>query len=1103
MKLSVGLFTSFLLLVPSALAQIDARMLRQPAVSATQIAFVYAGDIWLVSKEGGVAHRLSSPPGEESFPRFSPDGRKVAFTGNYDGNQDVYVVPVTGGTPERITHHPMQDRMVDWYPDGEHLLYASPMFSGRKRYSKLFKTAVTGGLPDQLPLEYGEFGAVSPDGRTLAFMIKSRQFRTWKRYRGGWASDIHLFDFESHEFRNLTDSPANDASPMWHGRKLYFLSDRSASERFNIWVHDLDEESVRQVTHFDEFDIHFPSIGPSDIVFEAGGRLYLLDLSTEETREVKVEAVTDLSTLRTKVENVARLVSNASISPSGKRVLFEARGDVFSVPAEHGPVLSLTRTSGVAERYPEWSPDGRHAAYWSDASGEYELYLHPADGSGAPRRMTSLGAGFRYRPYWSPDSKKIAFIDEAMTIRLLDIDSEEVVEVDRGELMAHSALNNFEVSWSPDSRWMAFSRMSSAQNSAIYLYDARERRRHQVTAGFSGDFRPVFDPDGKYLFLLTNRHYSPSYSDVDNSWIYANATQIAAVTLRNDVPSLLEPRNDEEKEEKKGEEGDEDKNTEESGEGTQAENEQSEEKKAKESSSERKPPEPVEIDLDGFETRMEILPMTPGNYGRLEAASGKLIFHRQARTGSPEDSKNPLLFYDLKEREEKTILEDADAYRLSFDGKKILVRKERRFAIVDAAANQKLEKTLAVQDLEATVDPRAEWRQIFHDAWRFQRDYFYDAGMHGVDWEAMKIRYGRLLEDAVTRWDVNFVLGELIGELNASHTYRGGGDAEQSRERKVGLLGIDWSLENGAFRIQNILRGAEWDVETRSPLDRPGLNVKEGDYILAINGVPMDVSRDPWASLAGLAERTVELTVNDRPSMEGARRILVKTLEDDTDLRFAAWIEANRRYVEELSGGRVGYIYVQSTGIDGQSDLVRQFQGQWRKEALLIDERFNSGGQIPDRFVELLDREALSYWAGRQGRLFHSPPVGHLGPKAMLINGWSGSGGDAFPYYFREKGLGPLIGTRTWGGLIGISGSPSLVDGGTVTVPTFRMYSADGEWFPEGYGVEPDFEVPEDPVLTARGEDPQLKAAVEHLLRDLESNPPRRPEPPPAEIRVP
>ncbi|HUG44066.1 MAG TPA: peptidase S41, partial [Acidobacteriota bacterium] len=745
-----------------ALAQIDARMLRHPDVSATQIAFVYAGDIWLVPKEGGVAHRLSSPPGEESFPRFSPDGKTLAFSGNYDGNQDVYVVPATGGAPERVTHHPMQDRFLDWFPDGEHLLFASPMYSGRKRYSKLFKTAVRGGLPEELPLAYGEFGAVSPDGRTLAFMTKSRQFRTWKRYRGGWASDIHLYDFASQTLRNLTDNPANDTSPMWHGRKLYFLSDRSPNQRYNIWVHDLDEESVRQVTHFEEFDIHFPSIGPSEIVFEAGGRLYLLDLATEEIREVRVEVVTDLSTLKPRMENVSRLVSHAAISPTGKRVLFEARGDVFSVPAEHGPILPLTRTSGVAERFPEWSPDGKHAAYWSDESGEYELHLRPTDGSGEPRQVTSLGAGFRYRPFWSPDSGKVAFIDEAMKIRLLDIESEEVFEIDQAHRMAHSALTNFEVEWSADSRWMAYSRPESSQNNAIYLYDSRERQRHQVTAGYHGDFLPVFDPEGRYLFLLTNRHHSPAYSDVDNSWIYANATQIAAVTLRNDVPSLLEPRNDDEKKEDEKADKEEEEKDEESKEVDQeseSEAGEPEEEKEKDVAADREPPKPVEIDLEGFEGRMEILPMTPGNYGRLEAAPGKLIFHRQPRTGSVPDSKSALLFYDFKEREEKTILEDVDAYRLSFDGKKILVRKERRFAIVDAAPKQKMEKTLAVQDLESTVDPRAEWRQIFHDAWRFQRDYFYDPGMHGVDWAEMKGRYGRLLDDAVTRWDVNFVLG--------------------------------------------------------------------------------------------------------------------------------------------------------------------------------------------------------------------------------------------------------------------------------------------------------------------------------------------------------
>ncbi|MGD2154434.1 MAG: hypothetical protein PVG79_14285, partial [Gemmatimonadales bacterium] len=452
-------------------AQIDARMLRQPDVSSTHIAFIYAGDIWVVPKTGGTAQRLSSPAGEESFPRFSPDGSTIAFTGNYDGNADIYTIPVTGGEPVRITHHPMEDRVVDWYPNGHDILYASSMESGRQRFSQFYRVADRGGLPEKLPIPYGEFGALSPDGELLAYMPRSRDFRTWKRYRGGWAPEIWLFNLRDYSSRNITVSDANDAHPMWHGRTLYFLSDRGANLRHNIWAYDLDSEAFRQVTEFSEFDIHFPAIGPSDIVFEAGGRLYLLDLATEEYREVGVEVVTDLATLKPRIENVSELIFSGWVSPTGKRAVFEARGDVFTVPAEHGPIRNLTASSGVAERYPTWSPDGKYVAYWSDRSGEYELTIRPADGSGAEQRLTSMGAGYRYRPYWSPDSKKLAFVDQAKTIYVYDVERRRIVEVDHDMWWTHGALNNVRVSWSPDSRWMAYARGLENRSGAIFLYD--------------------------------------------------------------------------------------------------------------------------------------------------------------------------------------------------------------------------------------------------------------------------------------------------------------------------------------------------------------------------------------------------------------------------------------------------------------------------------------------------------------------------------------------------------------------------------------------------------------------------------------------------------
>jgi tricorn protease len=1078
------------LVCAAASAQIDARLLRTPDVSATQIAFVYAGDIWLAPKEGGTAVRLSTPKGEESFPRFSPDGTMLAYSANYDGNVDIYVVPVAGGVPTRVTHHPAVDRALGWYPDGQSILFASSMTSGKDRFNQLWKVSRDGGLPERLPVPYGEFAALSPQATSMAYVPASVDFRTWKRYRGGWAPEIWLFDLRTLAARNITNSVANDGQPMWHDKTIYFLSDRDEAKRANIWAFDVTNGKTRQVTSFVDHDVRFPATGPSDMVFEQAGRLWLLDLATEKAREVKVEVVTDRATLKPREVNAAKLIENATVSPSGKRAAFEARGEIFSVPAEKGVVLDLTRTSGSAERFPAWSPDGRSIAYFSDASGEYELHVRPADGTGAARKVTALGPGFRYRPQWSPDSKKVAFIDQAMRISVCDVATGAVTAVDKGLWMFHGDLDGFTVGWSADSRWLAYGKELENRNAAVFLYDTKNAKLTQATADFYWTGAPSFDPDGKYLYVLTNRSFKPIYSDLDNSWIYANTTQVAAIPLRKDVASPLAPKNDVEGEDKKDATKD-DKATNDTKKGDKPKDDAKKDDK----SEKKEPPKPVEIDLDGFEQRLVGLPPEAGNYDRVHAVSGKVLFRRLPRTGSS-DEKRPLVSFDLEEREEKTVVADADGVLPTADGKKVLVWKKDDWAIVDVKADQKMEKKLPTGELMMSVDPAAEWRQIFTDAWRFERDYFYDPGLHGENWNAMRERYGKLLDDCVTRWDVNFVIGELIAELNSSHTYRGGGDAEKPLEAGVGLLGADFALDGGAYRIARILAGAPWDNEARSPLAQPGVNVKEGDYLLAVNHTPIDVTLDPWAAFQGLAGKTVLLTVNSTPSLVGARDVVVETLADDYRLRNLAWIEEKRAMVDKLSGGKVGYVYVPDTGRDGQTELVRQFRGQFTKDGMVIDERFNSGGQIPDRFVELLNRPLYNFWGVRDGHDWQWPPVAHAGPKAMLVNGWSGSGGDCFPYYFKEAGLGPLVGMRTWGGLIGISGAPTLIDGGNVTVPTFGIYK-DGEWIIEGHGVEPDVEVVDDPGLMAKGGDPQLEKAVALVMEQIAKTPPVRPAKPP------
>ncbi|NLH71722.1 MAG: peptidase S41 [Verrucomicrobia bacterium] len=1122
---------------PAVRGQIDARMMRQPDVSAKHIAFVYAGDIWVAPRRGGVATRLSSPRGEESFPKFSPDGSLIAFSGNYDGNMDIYVVPTEGGLPRRITHHGAPDRMIGWYPDGKHILFATSMTSYKDRFNQLYRVSVNGGLPEKLPVPYGEFGAISPDGKTLAYTPVSTDFRTWKRYRGGMNPDIWLFDLEKITARNLTQSAAAESVPMWHGNKLYFLSDRDENKRANIWVCDLSTGQFRQVTFFKDYDVHFPSIGPKDIIFECAGRLYLLDIKTEVYRPVEISVVTDRATLKPRVENVSAHIHNAAISPSGKRALFEARGEIFSAPAENGVVRNLTRSSGVAERFPSWSPDGKLIAFFSDRTGEYELTVVPAtssvgDQKGAGEQvLTTLGPGFRYRPQWSPDSKKILWIDQAMRISVYDFDTKTNKVIDQQLWMYHGELSSFRVSWSSDSRWIAYAADLDHRNTCIVLYDYANHRRHQVTSGFYDDSQPVFDPDGKYLYFLTGRSFRPIYSDIDNSWIYPNTTQIAAVPLRKDVPSPLAPRNDEEpdkdKDKKKPDESkpgekpsdspkpdekkDADKPQPEKKDGDEKNGKPQDQKEAKASDKEasdktqekktekkeEQKPKAVEIDIEGFESRVVLLPPKAGRYADLCAVSGKLIYRVLPRAGA-DGGPSPVEFYDLEKRETKRIVDDADSIQLSANRDKLLVRKGNAFSIIEPKENQRLDKRIDTGSFEALIDPVAEWKQIFNDAWRFERDYFYDPGLHGVHWGEMRERYLKLLADAVTRWDVNYVIGELIGELNSSHTYRSGGDTENAPQRGVGYLGCDFVFTNGAFQIAKIIEGAPWDAETRSPLRCPGItNVNEGDYILAVNGEPIDTSEDPWTAFQGLADKPVLLTVNSKPSFEGAHEVLVQTLGSEARLRNLAWINENRIRVEKLSDGKIGYVYVPDTGQNGQNELVRQWRAQIAKPGLIIDERFNSGGQIPDRFVELLDRPIRNFWGVRDGRDWAWPPISHFGPKAMLMNGWSGSGGDCFPFYFKQSGLGPLVGLRTWGGLIGMTGAPQLIDGGSVTVPTFGIYSTNGQWIIEGHGVDPDIEVVDDPAAMARGSDPQLERAVAEVLRLLSENPPPEPRKPP------
>ena len=1035
-KIAGSLLTlSFLCIQVSA--QIDAGLYRFPDVSKTQIVFSYANDVWIMPKDGGMAVKLSSPPGVEVMPKFSPDGKQVAFGAIYDGNRDIYTIPVAGGTPQRLTEHSYGDRVVDWTNDGKNILFASGRESGKARFSQFYTVPAGGGAETKLPLAYAEYGSYSPDGKQMAVVIMTEVGRNWKRYRGGTNGDIRIYNFEKQTQENISaTSDADDELPMWHGNYIYFLSDRGPELRMNLWRYDIAKKSFEQLTKFTDYDVHYPSQGPDDIVFEAGGKLYLYPFAGMQAKEIKVSVVIDNALLKPKNVMVSDYVQHAGISPDGKRVLVEARGDIFSVPAENGFIKNLTITSGVAERYPSWSPDGKTVAYWSDKSGEYELWMMEPSKENSAKKITNYGAGYRYAISWSPDNKKLAFIDKAGKIKVYDIASATTADVDQGLYFSHGNMEYFTFSWSADSRWLAYSRDLDNLHHAAFIYDAREKKTKQVTSGFYSCYNPVFDADGKYLFVLTSQTFQPYYSDADNTFIYANSSQPAVIGLQKTTASILVPKNDTVavKQDENPAPKEDDKKKDEKKKDDKAK------KDTADTSDKKDDVKPVIIDFDGMEQRMELLPVPSGNIGSLSAAKGKILYLRYPNTGTA-DGQPSLKLYDIDGREEKTVLDGAGGYELSASREKILVTKAGSWAVISPNEGAKFEKPLRLNELQMTINPMEEWKQIFTDAWRIERDYFYDANMHGVNWPLMKERYMKMLEGAKTREDVDFIIGEMIGELDAAHTYHGGGDMEKLKFEQTGYIGVNWEAAGGFYKIKKIIHGAAWDAEVHSPLDMAGIDIKEGDYILSVNGIPITAETEPYAAFQGLANRTVELTYNSTASFTGAKTAIVKTMDDEYRLRNLEWIETMRKRVDEATNGEVGYIYVPSTGLDGQNELIRQFSAQWNKKALIIDERFNNGGQIPDRFIEMLNRTPLSFVATRDGKPWQWPQFANFGPKVMLINGWSGSGGDAFPDYFKKKNLGPLIGTRTWGGLIGISGYPDFVDGGRITAPSFWLPS--------------------------------------------------------------
>lgn len=1048
-----------LLFLHTGNTQISAKLMRYADISETQITFVYGGDIWLVSKSGGAATQVTHSPGEESFPKFSPDGKFIAYSASYQGNLDVFVIPTTGGLPVRLTYRSWSDRMVEWHPDGQHLIFASRSDIGQRSANQFFKVSKEGGFAQRLELPYGELASYSPDASKMAYITKITENYPFKRYRGGLASDIYIYNNATKKVENITNSHAIDGKPAWAGDKLYFLSDRDSNMRLNVWSYDPISKRQEQLSFFKDFDISDLSSGPSELIFEAGGQLYTMGLQNHTIRPVEIQIISDLYAEMPHAQDVSKSISNATAGPEGKRIIFESRGELFDVPLKDGYSLNLTKSSGAFDREPSWSPDGKSLAYWSDKSGENEIYLQEYGSKTEAKKLTKHGIGYGYKLYWSPDNKYITYVDYKNDIYVMDVSTGTEIVVDNLYWnLSHPGRLNYKISWSPDSKWISYDKGGENANTTIVVYSLDTKKTSKLTSGFYNDSGPVFSTDGKYIFYRTDRNLSPHYSDLqDGTWVYPNATQIAALPLTKKSPNLLGVKN----------------------------NEINEKKEEKDTSK-----IVVSIDFDRIESRMILLPAEAGNIGDLMTFENSLVYMRSPNTGSEKNS-NSLVIYDLKEREEKSIIDDVHEAYPTADGKKILLRSKNNWGIIDAKAGQKIEKPIPTDGLVMNLVPREEWRQLFNDAWRRHRDFFYDPNMHGLDWNNLRQRYGALIEDARTRWDVSFIISNLCAELSAGHTYTFGGDVENVPSQNTGYLGIDWEKEGNFYKIKRIVRPAEWDTEARSPFDLPGNEVEEGDYIIAVNGLTLDPNIDPYAAFGGLSDKTVSLMVSKTADASKAKEHVVKCLSisDEAKLRHLNWIEANRQKVAELSNGNLGYIYMSNTGGQGQLELVRMFYGQLDKKGFIIDERFNGGGQLADRFLELLQRPVVYNLHWRHGRDHTHPIKANPGPMGMLINGWAGSGGDGLPWAFQELKAGPIVGERTLGILVGPATGHSLIDGGGITVPGARLYDNDGHWFWEGEGVSPDIEIWDDPNMLMQDRDPQLERVVIEVMKNLATNP--------------
>ncbi|HYY97270.1 MAG TPA: PDZ domain-containing protein [Pyrinomonadaceae bacterium] len=1100
----------------------QARLLRFPDINGDTIAFVYAGDIWTVPSAGGTARRLTSHAGLELFPKFSPDGRFIAFTGEYDGTRQVYVISVEGGEPRQLTFHndvgPLpprggwDNRVLGWTPDGKSVVFRADRVAQSDRLGRPYLVPFEGGA--ERPLAITESGGLSysSDGRRVAFTPISNEFRGWKRYRGGQSPDVWIYDLEANTAEQITNTRAQDMLPTWLGDSIYYISDRDWT--MNVFAYDTRTKKTRKVTSHTDYDVMWPSGSGDELVYEAGGYLYRLDAKTDKEERVNVRLYGDFPDTVPYFQNVKANVETFSISPSGVRALFGARGDIFTAPAKEGEVRNLTDSQGVREFAPAWSPDGRWVAYLSDRSGEYEIYVRASDGSGEERRVTTDGNIWRFAPVWSPDSTKLAYGDKNQRLRFVEVSTGRTTDVDRS---AHNDITNY--SWAPDSRWLAYSKLGDNQFSEIWVYSLASARTRKLTGGWTSDTEPVFDPKGRYLYFLSNRDFNLTFSGYEFNYLYTNPTRVYVGLLASDGPALFLPTSDEERVKTKEQPLTPPPNPAQAqpAQGAKPQGQPAAAASPTPQSEAQASPAPaqagaagenqtdarpaaspsavnVRVDFDGFENRVRAVPGPSANYRHLTATpEGVLYLSGPGR----------LALYNIEAKAEQPIIEGIQDYDLSADFKHIVFQARDNYGVAPVAPGQKPDAGLLKLDgMTMRIDPRKEWAQEYNDSWRIMRDWFYDPNMHGLDWPAIRDKYGALVPFVANREDLNYLMTEMGSELSAGHIYVERGDDPPRVTRVDGaLLGAEVEPDpSGYFRVTHIFPGENWQESFRSPLTEPGVRAKVGDYIIAVDGRTTRGVKNFYELLQGKAARAVTLTLADRPDAAGSHDERVRPVRNESNLRYLDWVESRRALVEKLSGGRVGYIHVPNTAVEGNRELFKGFYPQAGKDALVIDDRYNGGGFIPDRMIELLERKPLNYWSRRNVGVNSTPAFANAGPKAMLVNGYAGSGGDAFPYYFRERGLGRIFGTTTWGGLIGLTGTPNLADGGSLSTPSFRFLDLEGHWAVEGTGVDPDVEVVDRPDSVARGEDPTLEAAVKYLLDELRRNPPKRVTPPPPPV---